>query len=163
MAQAPCPRGELMSTIRCQKCGTTLTVQQAGEPCPKCGSMDRNLTVQDQIVVREKISAAKELAKRHYQVEAGLTKVFFCSGAPTLEVSPVEPIKLLEVNKNTIPSGVMPLHFGPAPASGIPFPSVIVEVTPEEYERIKAKQLQLPNGWVLGEELPKPKKSTTNP
>ena len=47
------------------------------------------------------------------------------------EVVRAEPIKLLEVNENTVAAGVMPLYFGPAPASGIPYPSVIVEVTGE--------------------------------
>jgi len=50
----------------------------------------------------------------------------------------------------------MPLHFGPIPASGVPFPSVIVEVTPDEYERIQRRELKLPAGWENGEELPKP-------
>ncbi|MCI0459532.1 MAG: hydrogenase maturation nickel metallochaperone HypA [Gemmataceae bacterium] len=152
-----------MTQISCKKCGTELTIQQAGEPCPKCGSMDRNLTVQLQEVTRDKARAANELARQHYQVEPGLTKVIRCSSAIKAELTPAEPIKLLEVNKNTIAAGVMPLHFGPAPASGIPFGSIIVEVTPEEFEQIKARQLQLPNGWVLGDELPKPRKRTRNP
>ena len=66
-----------------------------------------------------------------------------------------QPIKLLEVNEATVAAGVMPLHFGPVPASGIPFASVIVEVTPIEFEKIKADELKLPDGWVLGQELPK--------
>jgi hypothetical protein len=120
--------------IECTNCHTQLTPQQAGEPCPVCGSMDRNLTAQDRAVAREKASVARELAKKHYQVEAGLNKIIRCSGAADVEFRPLEPIKLLEVNENTVPSGVLPLHFGPAPASGITFPSIIVEVTPEEYE-----------------------------
>jgi hypothetical protein len=103
-----------------------------------------------------KDEAAKELAQKHYQVEEGLTKVFRITSNPELEVNPGEPIKLLEVNAATVPSGVMPLHFGPAPASGIPYSSVIVEVTPEEFEKIKTHEIRLPNGWVLGEEFLKP-------
>lgn len=38
----------------------------------------------------------------------------------------------------------------------IPFPSVIVEVTPEEYQKVKRKLLKLPDGWSLGPALPKP-------
>ena len=68
---------------------------------------------------------------------------------------PTTPIKLLEVNADTAPSGVMPLHFGPAPAGGIPYPSVIVEVTPDEFERIRAHELKLPDGWTIGEEYPR--------
>jgi hypothetical protein len=103
-----------------------------------------------------KAEAARKLAEAHFALEKGLKRIFRLEGRE--EAAPAEPIKLLEVNLLTVPSGVMPLHFGPAPAGGIPFSSIIVEVTPEEFERIKAKQLSLPYGWVLGEELPKPKK-----
>ena len=57
---------------------------------------------------------------------------------------------------NTVESGVMPLHFGPAPASGIPYSSIIVEVTPSEFEKIRTHELRLPDGWEIGEELPRP-------
>ena len=50
----------------------------------------------------------------------------------------------------------MPLYFGPAPASGIPYPSVIVEVTPDEYLKIQSHELKLPAGWDHWEELPRP-------
>ncbi|MGH7192872.1 MAG: hypothetical protein ACREJM_04960 [Candidatus Saccharimonadales bacterium] len=63
---------------------------------------------------------------------------------------------MLEVNAKTVPSGVLPVSFGPAPASGIPYPSVIVEVSPEEFTRIQTKELKLSKGRLLGEELPKP-------
>ena len=93
---------------------------------------------------------------KHYQAETGLQSIFLLTGAAEAEVRPVEPIKLLEVNSNTVPSGVLPVQFGPAPASGIPYPSTIVEVSPEEFEKIKAKELKLPKGWQVGEEIPKP-------
>jgi hypothetical protein len=102
-----------------------------------------------------KDEAARQLANRHYQVESGLTRIFRLTGDSEVEVNPVEPIKLLEVNAATVSCGVMPLHFGPLPASGVPFPSVIVEVTPEEFAKIETHELQLPPGWVIGEELPR--------
>ena len=66
------------------------------------------------------------------------------------EVRPSEPIKLLEVNENTVPSGIMPLGFGPAPAAGINFSYVIIEVTPDEYRLIQSEELKLPHGWTVG-------------
>ncbi len=33
--------------------------------------------------------------------------------------------------------------------------SVIVEVTPDEFERIKLQELKLPDGWSIDEEYPK--------
>jgi hypothetical protein len=101
--------------------------------------------------------STSELARKHYQVESGLTRVIHFSGAPTAEFAAPEPIKLLEVNTNTVPSGVMPLGFGPAPEAGIRFPSVIIEVTPEEFEKIEAKELPLPSGWEFKQrEIPRP-------
>jgi hypothetical protein len=142
--------------LTCTKCNTPLTPQQAGEPCPNCGSMDRKLTAEEQATATEKAKVAKELAKKHFQIEPGLTKVIRFSGSAQVEFRPTEPIKLLEVNQNTVASGVLPLGFGPAPASGITFPSIIVEVTPEEYEKIKKKEMALPQGWGTEDELPKP-------
>lgn len=143
------------AAIKCAKCGKALTPQQAGEPCPKCGSMDRKLTSEEQAVVTEKAKAAKELARKHYQVETGLKRIFRVTGPVEDEIAPLEPIKLLEVNENTVPSGVMPLGFDPVPAAGIPFPSVIIEVTPTEFEQIRTNELKLPHGWGLSDEIPK--------
>jgi hypothetical protein len=143
--------------INCAGCDKELTPQQAGVPCPQCGSLDRNMTAEDgAALVEEKNRVAKYLAAKHYQVEGGLTRIFRLTGAAEVEVKPAEPIKLLEVNDDTFPSGVRPLQFAPAPASGIPFPSVIVEVTPDEFAMIESEELKLPRGWKLGEELPRP-------
>jgi hypothetical protein len=90
-------------------------------------------------------------------VEAGLTRVFRVTGKA--EIVETEPIKLLEVNENTVPSGVMPLHFGAVPASGIPYPSIVVEVTPEEFGKIQTRELKLPDGWENWEEVPKPQET----
>ena len=46
----------------------------------------------------------------------------------------------------------MPLHFRPVPGSGIPYPSVIVEITPDEFDRIRLQDLKLPDGWTVDEE-----------
>ena len=48
------------------------------------------------------------------------------------------------------------MNFGPAPASGIPYPTVIIEVSPAEFLKIQAHELRLPEGWFLGEEFPRP-------
>jgi hypothetical protein len=147
--------------IICAKCRNSLTSEQAGSPCPECGSLDREqwatdgAVAMDQAIVKAKLAAAKELAKKHYEVEDGLTRIFRLTCKAEMEASRSEPIKLLEVNENTVPSGVMPLHFGPVPAIGIPFPSIILEVTPEEFTKIRSHELKLPKDWEIGEELPK--------
>jgi len=104
----------------------------------------------------EKDDGARKLAEAHYQVELGITQIFRITGTADAEQKINEPIKLLEVNESTFPTGIMPLHFGPAPTIGVNFPSVIVEVTPQEYEQIKADVLPLPNGWKIGPPIPKP-------
>lgn len=99
---------------------------------------------------------ALKLAEAHYEMEEGITHIYRLLSDLNVETRPNEPIKLLEVNQNTIPSGVMPLQFGPQPSYGFNFPLVIVEVTPEEFGQIQTRQLALPNGWTVGTELPRP-------
>lgn len=145
-----------MASVRCTKCSRWLTLEEQEHPCPRCGSLERKVFEQIGAVAAEKAAVAKELANKHYQAEDGLQKVIRYMGGPEAEMRPVEPIKLLEVNANTVPSGVLPVSFGPAPASGIFYPSVIVEVTPEEFAKIQTRELKLPAGWLSGEELPRP-------
>ena len=99
---------------------------------------------------------ASDLAVMHYEVETGLSQVFRIMGTPEVEIRPTEPIKLLEVNENTVPSGIMPIQFGPAPSSGLHYSSIILEVTPDEFEKIQTQEWTLPNGWMLGDLIPKP-------
>lgn len=99
---------------------------------------------------------AVELARKHYQIEVGLTQVFRITGPSEVEFRPNEPIKLLEVNENTVPSGIVPIQFGPSPASGLNYPFIIVEVTPNEFQRIQDRRLELPHGWSVGDPIPKP-------
>jgi hypothetical protein len=104
----------------------------------------------------DKEAEIRRLAEVHYQVEEGITHIFRITGSGDAELRPNEPIKLLEVNQNTIPSGIMPLQFDPVPADGIHFPAIIVEVTPDEYLRIRSSELVLPCGWTIGDLLPRP-------
>jgi hypothetical protein len=105
--------------------------------------------------VSEKDQVAKKLADKHFDLEPGITRIFKLRAEPALEEMSGTPIKLLEVNVDTPPSGIMPLYFGPVPSSGINYPSVIVEVTPDEFEKIQLHELKLPNGWMIGEEFPR--------
>lgn len=106
--------------------------------------------------MKDREDVAKRLAQAHYRIEPAITQIFTIWDKPEYETLPNSPIKLLEVNENTIPSGIMPLRFDPVPASGISYPSVIVEVTPDEYEKIQNHELKLPEGWRIGIPLPRP-------
>ena len=97
---------------------------------------------------------AAELARKHYEIETGMIQIFRITGTAEAEVRPTEPIKLLEVNENTVPSRIRPLQFGPAPAAGLYYSSIILEVTPDEDQKIQNKELKLPDGWRVGELIP---------
>jgi len=96
------------------------------------------------------------LAQAHFSVEPGITQIVQLLADAERESDPKEPVKLLEVNENTTADGIRPVFFGPHSASGIYYPSVIVEVTAEEFEAIRHGSLKLPNNWSLGQELPRP-------
>jgi hypothetical protein len=97
-----------------------------------------------------KNKAADAIARKHSSFDEDLIQV--CRIAKAVgEDSPDEPVKLLEVNASTVPVGVVPVYFGPS--SENPFPTIIVEITPTEYQQLLAKQLSLPDDWRLGESL----------
>jgi len=97
-------------------------------------------------MARSKDEAAQDLATWHFGVEPELARVVRIMADN--EDEPGEPIKLLEINAATVATGsVEPFAF--APSASVPFPTTIAEVTPEEFERIKRNELQLPHGWSL--------------
>jgi hypothetical protein len=102
---------------------------------------------------RSKEAVAQRLAEAHYAIEPGIELIIQLVAFPDRESDPKEPIKLLEVNQNTTADGIHPVFFGAHAASGIFYPSVIVEVTPEEYEHIRHDPASLPNGWRLDREF----------
>lgn len=101
-----------------------------------------------------KEASARTLAQKHYESDCGLKTILWYTGAGESEENTREPIKLLEVNATTVSSGVMPLHFAAVPSMGIPYASVIVQVTPDEFNRIESKELPLPKNWLVRKELP---------
>jgi hypothetical protein len=106
---------------------------------PRRDIMAEHINGSDQTVSE----AARRLAQAHYQVEPGISAIY-----PIVSDDPADrTIRLLEVNPSTFPSGIMPVSFAPHPPSGIPFPSVIVEVTPSEFGDIQEGRLPLPRGW----------------
>lgn len=106
-------------------------------------------------IERSKADVAKKLAEAHYRIDPSITRIIRLI-APGREGEPAEPVKLLEVNEETITGGIMPIRFGPHPPSGIDFPSIIVEVRPEEFAQIRNGELTLPDGWREGESFSRP-------
>lgn len=97
-----------------------------------------------------KHDTAQRLAAAHRRVEPTIGRIVRLV-APH-EDDEHEPIKLLEVNSATSPSGICPIAFTAEPPD-IPYPSVVVEVTEDEYGQILRGALPLPEGWRLGDEL----------
>jgi hypothetical protein len=100
--------------------------------------------------VPSKDSVAGLLARAHFKLEPGITRIFRLTGPD--EDDSMEPIKLLEVNKRTVPVGIQPVQFGSHDASGIHYPSIIVDITPSEFQQVRKGTLPLPHGWRLDKE-----------
>lgn len=103
-----------------------------------------------------KNTVAVELARRHFELEDGLSHIFRLKTQKDSSVAGATPIALLEVNENSVPTGIMPVYFGVTKA--VPYPTVIIEITPEEFEQLESGDLKLPTGWRIAEELSRPAK-----
>lgn len=79
-----------------------------------------------------KQAVAFELVKTHFRIEPFLQEVWLILGDN--EESPMEPIKLLEVNVATVSTGIIkPFAF--TPSQDVPYPTFIAEVTPRISQR----------------------------
>lgn len=95
----------------------------------------------------DKDAIAQLLATAHSEGEPTIVRIVRLVGDNEGELR--EPVKLLEVNPVTSPSGIVPIAFGADPPT-VPYPSIVVEVTPDEYARVQSGQLVLPREWRLG-------------
>ena len=103
---------------------------------------------------QSKQAVANRLAEAHYSVEPGMELIIqLLAPSDAQEADPKEPVKLLEVNRDTTTAGILPLFFGADLKRGISFPCVIVEITPTEYEEVLRDPSLLPNGWRMGQEF----------
>lgn len=105
---------------------------------------------------------AMKLAQAHYKAESSVAKVFRINGLTKNEANDIDAFGLLEVNDFTISAGIMPVEFGPDPRDGYHCSAIIVEITPEEFDQIQSGELALPQGWSVGNEIPKFYHENTN-
>ena len=101
--------------------------------------------------MQTKDQTAQLLADAHFQLDQGITRIFRILEGD--ESNHLKPVKLLEINAMTAEVGISPVGFNAHPARDIDYPSVIVEITPREFERLQHGELKLPHDWRLGEEL----------
>ena len=94
---------------------------------------------------------ADELVHAHFELEPGITKIVRL--VSNNEGHPNEPLKLLEVNTETLALGIRPVWF-PARTEGNQWypPVAIIEITPEEFENVKANPGLIPNNWQMTHE-----------
>ena len=98
------------------------------------------------------METAESLAIGHFKVEPNLKQIFLIE--PIDEQDNNEPIKLLEVVEGTIERGIEPVTFAAEPAHKIYYPSMIIEVSPSEFQHIRAGKLKFENrNWEIGKEL----------
>ena len=102
-----------------------------------------------EVPVKSRKEIAKELVEYHVLVEDGIIHAFRYERAGG--DLPDEPLKLLEVNRATVPAGIAPVYFGAS--RELPVPVVIIEVTEEEFEELELGDLALPDGWDLRDEI----------
>jgi|JI10StandDraft_1071094.scaffolds.fasta_scaffold1922350_2 hypothetical protein len=93
----------------------------------------------------DKDAAAEKLIAAHFQLEPGLVQIYRVHAHN--EADPDEPIKLVEVNTDTIATGSFEA-YGFAPSRETPFPTLIAEVTPDELLELQ-RQGRWPSAWDL--------------
>jgi hypothetical protein len=85
---------------------------------------------------------ALELVQSHREVEPNLRRVIFYPDPEEREV------RLVEVVEGSPSAGeVLPFRFAPDVTQGVPYPVVIVELSPAEFEQLEQGHLHLPDGW----------------
>jgi|GEM_PF-1016034 len=95
-------------------------------------------------VLPEILQAAQTMASANVEAEPEITEILIAPAS--------DRVLLVEVDPTTFPAEgqfATPIYFRPAPEAGIPFPSGVVVVTPEERDA----RIALPSGWGPWEKL----------
>jgi hypothetical protein len=87
-------------------------------------------------------SVVEKLIHEHFELDESLEEVIWFKS----DVTP--KIRLLEINPDTFATGVVQ-SFSFPPSDEVPYPLVIAEVTPEEWQKVLRKEISLPEGWRL--------------
>lgn len=90
-------------------------------------------------------SVAATYASRHLSADPAIQAIYFLpTGAPANE------IRLVEVNGAILgTAGPEPIDFGVDSGTPNEHKLIVFDVTPEQWEAIKDKTLDLPPGWTL--------------
>lgn len=85
---------------------------------------------------------AKSLAKAHKQADPDIQQIYLIEDPTGAEV------RLLEVSRSVGYTGsVMPFRSAARPDLDVPYPSVVVLLSPEEKALLDRRELELPAAW----------------
>jgi hypothetical protein len=87
-------------------------------------------------------SVVERIVHEHFELEENLEKVIWIRSRTAPEIC------LLEVNSDTFATGMVQSFYFP-PSEEIPYPLILAEVTPEEWQKILYNEIELPEGWSL--------------
>lgn len=91
---------------------------------------------------------AKELADAHLKEDPDTREIFLAHHDAE--------VRLVEVSGSLAPSGeVLPFRFAPSPDHGVPYASVVVLLSPADWERVRSGELSLPPDWGTPAQLKK--------
>ena len=91
------------------------------------------------------LATARRLARAHREADPGTEIVLLAPDPDGKE------IRLLEVTRSAPTIGQpLPVGFAARPDLGIPFPSAILLLSPEEWDAAQAGRLELPDEWGSG-------------
>lgn len=95
------------------------------------------------------LEVANELAKAHKEEDPDTSHIYLASSSEDSgEVRLVEVSGSLESS-----SEVLPFRFTERTDLGIPYASVVILLSPEDWNLLKAGRLALPDGWGSADEL----------
>jgi hypothetical protein len=94
--------------------------------------------------MRDIRAVARDLAEAHRRNDPRTQSIKFVRGEREDE------IRLIEVSSDAPSIGeVLPVRFRADPAQGVDYPSIVVLLSPDEWERVQTGSLPLPGGWDL--------------
>lgn len=87
---------------------------------------------------------AKKLADAHRAADPATEMIKYFPDAAG------DQVRLLEVSTAAPTTGeVLPFQFGSDPSHGIDFKSVVILLSPSEWQAVQENKLSLPTGWEL--------------
>lgn len=90
--------------------------------------------------------AAKELVEKHREVDPEITHAFLSPKG--------NEIRIVEITNSVgTTNEIIPFRFKSRPDLGVPYPSVIILLSPDELGLLKRNKLKLPKGWGTFQEL----------